>query len=222
MKSHLDTANLVTFLAGLKKNNHKAWFESHKSEFESLRSQFISIVGDVISESAKSFAPEIANVDPKKCMFRIYRDTRFAADKSPYKTNFGALIPIVKGKDVRVGYYLHIGADNRLMAGACTHPLPSASLTKARSYIAEHHSELQSILALARKSGLNDLDGEKQKTVPHGFSKDHPAAELLKHKSFKLLAIETATNANSDLSGHVVVLLRRCHPFAGFIRKALL
>lgn len=221
MASHLDTGNLVKFLASLRKNNNKEWFETHRSEFDRLRSQFLDLLGEVISASSASFAPEIEDVDPKKCMFRIFRDTRFSSDKSPYKTNFGALLPVTKSKEVRAGYYIHIGADNRLMAGACVHPLPPAELAKARYYIAEHYEELHTVVARAKRSGFTDLDGEKQKKVPRGFSPDHPASEYLRFKSFKILAIEPATSANKNLGRHVVEVLRRSHPFADFIRRTL-
>lgn len=222
MNSRLDTINLVKFLAGLKKNNNKAWFESHRDEYQHLREQFLETISDVVTTSAAGFAPEIENLDPKKCTFRIFRDTRFAADKSPYKTNFGALLPIAKGQDFRAGYYIHIGADNRMMAGTCTHPLPPAPLANVRSYIATHHQELEALLLRARKHGLKDLDGEKQKTVPRGFSKDHPASEFLKYKSFKLLAVENATDCSENLVNRIVTALRRSQPFADFIRSALL
>ena len=123
--SHLDSGDLVKFLAGLKTNNNKAWFEARRSEFERLREQFFNVLDDVILASGPSFAPEISDTDPRKCMFLILPHTRFSADKSPYKTNFRSLAARDKGKDVRAGYYIHIGADDRLMAGARVSQLPS-------------------------------------------------------------------------------------------------
>lgn len=221
MTSPLDIRDLVIFLEGLMQNNNKVWFEAHRPEYDRLRRQFLDMLDSIISQSASSFAPEFADIDPKRCLFSIYRDTRFSSDKSPYKTNFGALIPIRSGEAVCAGYYIHIDGNGKLMSGACVRTLPSAELTRVRDYIAKNHTELISIVNQATSDGLTVFGGERQKTVPRGFSPDHPASEYLKLKSFKLLTVEPSTKIKGNLTSHIVDVLRCSQPFADYIRRML-
>ena len=81
----------IKFLKDLKKNNNKSWFEVNRKRYEDAKSDFASFIQEVITLHGKK-DPSIKNLIAKECMFRINRDIRFAKDKSPYKTNFGASI----------------------------------------------------------------------------------------------------------------------------------
>src|SRR5438046_10651040 len=97
----MNLRRLVKFLAGLKAHNRKSWFETHRAEYEALRAEFEELVQEVILRVAR-FEPEVADVTPRECMYRIYRDVRFSKDPSPYKTHSRAgLAPA--GNDGRAG-----------------------------------------------------------------------------------------------------------------------
>ena len=98
---------IMNFLSDLQKNNNREWFINHKPtyqkallDFEAILSRIISLVG--------IFDKEIVGLNPKACIFRIYRDVRFSNDKSPYKTHFGAFIAPGGRKNSEGGYYIHI------------------------------------------------------------------------------------------------------------------
>src|SRR5690348_14991413 len=96
----------LKFLKGLRKNNNKPWFDSHRAQYEAARidfSNFIQLAIDALQKSDTT----ITGLTSRECMFRINRDIRFSADKTPYKTNFGASIKRGGRKSVFAGYYFH-------------------------------------------------------------------------------------------------------------------
>jgi uncharacterized protein (TIGR02453 family) len=130
------------------------------------------------------FDEEIGKADAKKSLFRIYRDTRFSKDKSPYKTNFGASLGMGKGSQ-KAGYYLHIEPGKSFLAGGIYMP-ESSVLKEIRKEISAFGEEF---LAIVEKDefrnyfrGLSVED--KLKKVPQGFEKDDKMAEFLKLKHY--------------------------------------
>ena len=82
---------MLEFLTALKVNNDRQWFAVHKEEYNDIRRQCLEEVGVLIAEIAR-FDPHLAGVAPEQCVYRIYRDIRFSADKSPFKTHFGVVL----------------------------------------------------------------------------------------------------------------------------------
>lgn len=174
----------LDFLNDLKKNNKKDWFEKNKPNFEKAKLDFEVFISELFFQLAKT-NKNLIGVDPKKCIFRIYRDARFSKNKEPYKTNFGAAISET-GKSMETAlFYIHIEpGNNSLIAGGRYMP-DSASLRKLREKILENPKEFKKILSEKKfKSLFSELSDMKVKTVPRGFSKDHPEIELLKYTSY--------------------------------------
>src|SRR6185436_15216202 len=96
----------IKFLKDLKKNNNKPWFDAHRPQYETAKQDFAEFIQLLIDKQGTK-DNTIASMKAKECMFRINRDVRFAKDKSPYKSNFGA--SIIKGgkKSIFAGYYFH-------------------------------------------------------------------------------------------------------------------
>ena len=107
---------LVEFLTGLAQNNTRPWFVWNKPAYDVLREEFETLVADLVTRVAR-FDRKLGPVDPKKAMFRIYRDTRFSKDKTPYKTHFSAAIRERAKKGLEPGYYFHIDQHGVLVAG---------------------------------------------------------------------------------------------------------
>jgi uncharacterized protein (TIGR02453 family) len=186
----METINKATleFLSKLKKNNDRDWFSRNRKEYEAAKDNFGTFVQEVIDRIVK-FDPILKGLDAGQCIFRINRDTRFASDKSPYKTNLGAFI--VRGGrkngDKFTGYYVHIEPGNSFIAGGAYMP-PSPWLTAIRENITAEPEKIKKILAAKDfVKFFGQLEGEKLKSAPRGYASDHPQIELLKHKSYLVM-----------------------------------
>ncbi|TDT85806.1 uncharacterized protein (TIGR02453 family) [Arthrobacter sp. AG258] len=156
------------FYAQLEENNNRDWWQEHKATYEQAVKQPLTAL---LSELEPEFGPAK--------LFRPNRDIRFSLDKSPYKTAQGAFAARQEG----VGFYLQINADGLLIGGGY-HSHTPAQLARFRSAAdaSASGSALQDIVDAVTGAGFA-IEGEKLKTVPRGFARDHPRAELLKHKS---------------------------------------
>ncbi|MGN7823657.1 DUF2461 domain-containing protein [Chitinophaga sp. 22536] len=171
--------SVLHFLKDLEKNNNREWFTANKNSYTSAREDCASFVEELIKEMS-GFDPSIGNVDAQKSLFRIYRDTRFSANKDPYKTNFGASIG-----SGHAGYYLHIQPGQSFLAGGI-YMLDNTQLKELRKEISYNADAFKKII-LGKNfrdhfGGLSEDD--KLKRVPLGFDKDDPMAEYLKLKHF--------------------------------------
>src|SRR5580765_2996269 len=97
----------LKYLGSLKKNNNKPWFDKNKPQYEEIKNELVNVAADMIKEVSK-FDSAVAATDPKKSVFRIYRDIRFSADKTPYKTNMGFWMSKGGIKLPSAGYYVHL------------------------------------------------------------------------------------------------------------------
>lgn len=174
----------VKFLRALKRNNRREWFQPRKEQYErDVRAPMQAIV-EQLAIDMRSFAPEVV-VDPKKAIFRIYRDTRFSHDKTPYKTNIAASfrwrgLPRWEG----AGLYFQLSHEDVWIGGGLYDP-PTPLLQKVREHIVGNHRRMRSIVeSAAFKRIIGQLDGQKLQRVPRGFDPDHPAAEYLRHRQF--------------------------------------
>lgn len=178
---HLTT---LDFLKKLAKNNNKIWLEKNKESFVKAKEDFENLITELIVGLAK-INPSLTGLDPKKCIFRIYRDVRFSKNKEPYKINFGASIGDV-GKDLgRPLFYIHVQpGEESFLAGGLYMP-DSPTLKKAREYILKNSNSLKKIVQdkkfLREFGGLSDM---KLKTYPKGFAKDHPDLEWIQYTSY--------------------------------------
>ncbi|TGK28974.1 DUF2461 domain-containing protein [Leptospira gomenensis] len=174
----------LDFLKKLAKNNDKVWLDSHKDLYTTAKNDFENVVAELIVGLAK-VNPDLAGVDPKKCIFRIHRDVRFSKNKEPYKTNFGASIGS-SGKDLgRPLFYAHVqpGGES-FLAGGLYMP-DSQTLRKVREYILEDSKKLKKIVSEKRfASEFGGLSDMKLKTAPKGFAKDHPDLEWIQFTSY--------------------------------------
>ncbi|MCQ9637832.1 DUF2461 domain-containing protein [Chryseobacterium sp. WG14] len=176
----------LTFLKKLATNNNREWFNENKSLYTASQENVISFLEDLIKEMS-AFDEDLAKIDPKKAMFRIYRDTRFSKDKVPYKTNFGASLGMGKGSQ-KGGYYLHIEPGKSFLAGGIYMP-ESSVLKEVRKEVSLYGDDFLKILNQKNfKKHFPELDQDgKLKKVPQGFEKEDPMAEYLKLKNFIVL-----------------------------------
>ena len=178
-------ASTLKFLKDLKKNNNKPWFDAHRNQYEDAKADFASFIQAVIDKHGVN-DKSIANLTAKECMFRINRDVRFAKDKSPYKTNFGASINKGGKKSTLAGYYFHLQPGEAFVGGGMYVPIPE-ELRKVRQEIDYNYNEFRKLVTDKKfKKIYGDLDHSKEfalSRVPKGYEADNPAAEYLKLKS---------------------------------------
>ncbi len=177
---------ILDFLAKLEANNNKEWFDKNRGAYQKVREQFIQLT-DLLIHEVHAFDSEISFQDPKKCVFRIFRDLRFSKDKRPYKTNFGAFIARDGRKAGNAGYYIHIQPGASFIGGGIF--MPDAPRLKAiRNDIYNNPAELLEIIEdVDFKKHFKLYDGDKLKTAPKGFPKDFEHIDLLRYKSFSPL-----------------------------------
>jgi uncharacterized protein (TIGR02453 family) len=191
------------FFKALKRNNDRDWFQPRKETFDSkIKAPMYELVTAINAELHK-FAPEYIN-DPKKAVYRIYRDTRFSPDKTPYKTHLAAIFPRHGGeKGSSPGFYFHISGEQVGVAGGVYEPQPE-HLYAIRSWLAENHEAFRKAIRPAEKL-LGKLHGESLTRVPKGFCAEHPAADLLKMKRWVFWAELAGELAESPkLQGELV------------------
>jgi uncharacterized protein (TIGR02453 family) len=175
----------ILFFKQLKRNNNRKWFESHKNEFvNDVQMPMKSFIAALQPHFAR-FAPEY-DLNPKRSLFRIYRDIRFSADKTPYKTHIAAHF-VLRGKPkgfVGSGYYIEIGP-GELYAGGGIYIPESDQLKIIRKEIATHGEEFLSIVENCRfKKLFAPFEWSKLQRVPRGYDENHPMCEWLKFKQF--------------------------------------
>ena len=176
----------LTFFRGLKKNNNREWFQPRKEIFEAkVKAPMLALVDAINAEFAK-FAPEYIT-EPKKAVYRIYRDIRFSADKSPYKTHIAASFSRrsgaregAGGHGTSAGYFFSIGVDGVGIAGGVYEPSPE-QMFAVRSWLAENHEAFRKLARPAEKL-MGEMHGDSLTRMPKGFPCEHPAGDLLKRK----------------------------------------
>jgi uncharacterized protein (TIGR02453 family) len=169
----------------------------------------------------EKIAPEI-DINPKKNIFRIYRDTRFSNDKTPYKTNVAAVFNLRGHWQESAGFYVHIEPGNIYVGGGLY--MPSSQQTKKiRSAIASHSKEFLSIVCNEEFVRLfTELEGEKLSRIPQGFPKGHLMGEWLKYKSY-YAGVEWKEEAclKPVFLEKVVNVYREILPLVRFLNNAL-
>ncbi|MFL5731260.1 MAG: DUF2461 domain-containing protein [Cytophagaceae bacterium] len=182
----MDFKPAFKFLKDLKSNNNKEWFDRNKDRYLAVKKDFEGFVEELI-HGISSFDREVGGVDPKKCIFRIYRDVRFSKDKIPYKVHMGAYIAAGGAKSPKAGYYFHLEPGKNLVAGGLWMPEPPVlnSIRQAIDYDAK--PLLKIINSKSFKNAFGEIEGEKLSRPPKGFDAEHPQIELIKHKSFNVM-----------------------------------
>lgn len=136
------------FLKALKKNNNRDWFNDHKSEYENAKDNVLGFIQELVV-AFSTFDSSLRGLEAKDCLFRIYRDTRFSKDKTPYKTNLGASINAGGKKSMGPGYYVHLEPGGSFIAGGIWMP-PADEVKKIRQEIDYNGKDLKKILTNLR------------------------------------------------------------------------
>ena len=210
------------FLAELKRNNNRAWFDAHRARYAAARAEFIQLV-DALLAGLAHLEPRLLELDPADCVFRINRDTRFARHPEPYKTHFGAFITDRGRKVDRAGYYFHLEPGACLIAGGLYQP-PAPELRAVRQGLLADAGALRKIIrrpAFVKTFGRT-LPGARLKTAPRDVPKEHPDLDLLRLKSFEVYRdLSDRAVLAPGLAAEVLRCFVNLHPYVAWLNQAL-
>ena len=212
-------ADFFAFFAELARNNDRDWFADNKTRYQS------SVV-EPIGEFIVCMAPRLRRISPHYVadprphggsMFRIYRDTRFSKDKSPYKTHAGVQFRHEAGRDAHApGFYVHLDPNGLYFGGGIWRP-PGPQLGRIREFIVDNARSWSRVV-----KAVGSIDGDSLQRPPRGYDPDHPHVEHLKRKSFYVMTEAAAEDATQPaFIDQVTAAFRRAAPLNRFICEAL-
>ncbi|WP_159634496.1 DUF2461 domain-containing protein [Sphingobacterium composti Ten et al. 2007 non Yoo et al. 2007] len=214
-------ASTFEFLKALHENNNREWFNAHKGEYEKAKDNVEAFIQALINKLAM-FDPHIdESILAKKCLFRIYRDVRFAKDKSPYKTWFAAGISLDGRKLEGPEYYIHLGPDDSFIAVGYWRP-KKEHLESIRQEIDYNLEAFEEALS-AGDFTADDLSKEdKLVRPPAGYTEGNDAIEYLKLKSFIIFKhLEDREVLKAFALEDIVQVFQRAIHFKNFIHEAI-
>lgn len=203
----------LTFLRNLARHNDRAWFQPRKPIYEAeLKEPMLAVIRK-ITEAMLDFAP--SHVRPaEKCLFRIYRDTRFSNDKRPYKTHVAAWWTHQGlGKTSGAGYYFHVSPKELIIAAGSYMP-EREQLAAIRHWLLDHHRDFRKLLQNSKvRRTFEEFEGNALTRPPKGFPKDHPALDLIQCRQWGLAATLPAAEAlKPSLAANIIRHFRIAAP----------
>ena len=215
-------ADFIAFFQELTENNHKTWFDSNKKRYEAVvRKPFEAFVREMIDRLRA--VDSAIDISPKDAVFRIYRDVRFARDKTPYKTHMAALISPTGRKDqTQPGLYLQMDArETRIYGGL--YKIEKDALYRLRTHISNHPDEFQTLLtASAFKKIFGEMQGEKNKRIPPEFAAAATKQPLLMNKQFYYFArLEPEVILQPNLPDLVMHSYLAGKPVSDFLKRGI-
>lgn len=218
----MDATIIFDFLNELKLNNNREWFAENKKWYEASKKEVENFVSQMIVDIS-AIDPSVNTPVMKDCVFRIFRDVRFGADKSPYKTNFGAFIARGGRKTAFPGYYFHFEPGESMLAAGVYQPQPD-TLKMLRNEVYYHSDALKEILQKSSfKKHFSQLgDFDKMKKAPKDYPADFPDIELLKYRSYIVSKqIPDKLIVSGNYPQLAIELVKELQPFMAFLNRAL-
>ena len=212
---------ILQYLRELQANNNRTWFNECKERYQACRLRFENKMDELIGRISV-FDEDLAGMKARDCMYRIYRDTRFSPDKTPYKNHFAAYLCKGGRKSVRAGYYFHLEPGRSLLCGGVWCPEPKL-LKELRQSVYDYTDEFKEIIEdKVFKSVYPRMEGEVLKTVPRPFPKDFPDGELLKRKDYVVISYKDDSFFDApDWTERVVADFKILQPFNRFLNETV-
>lgn len=213
--------DVLDFLKRLAANNDRTWFAAHKDEYERLRAYWFTEIQQVIDALA---VDELAlrHVEARDCAYRIYRDTRFSPDKTPYKTYFSSLISPRGRHYDGACYYIHFGVDEMALYSGLWSP-ESKVLKKVRKAIIDNVEEFRSIVETPQVlAAYPEWWGPKLKTAPKGYDRNHPDIDLLRLTEYgRCHKLDISFFDNPDWPREAAAILALLRPMNDFLNYSI-
>ncbi|MDF2436408.1 MAG: hypothetical protein K0Q95_784 [Bacteroidota bacterium] len=209
----------IEFLKLVKKNNNRDWFNANKERYLKEHEAIIAFADDLLKEMNKH--DHIETPSGKKSLHRIYRDTRFSKEKTPYKINWSGSFSRAT-KKLRGSYYFHIEPGNSFVGGGFWGPNPD-DLKRIRQEIDYDAKPFRKVLnSKSFKETFGTLQGERLTSAPQGFKSDHPEIDLLRYKQFLLMKkFSDKEVLNPDFLKQVNDTFKKMRPFFDLMSEVL-
>ena len=213
-----------TFLRALARNNNREWFKAHQGAYErDVRDPFLALIADLQAPLAK-ISPHL-RADPRKTggsLFRLYRDTRFANDKTPYKTWAGARFFHERRREIESpSFYLHIQPNDCFVGGGIWHPEP-ATLKRIRDFLVDNPTTWKRATQGKTFRERFEFWGETLSRPPRGYDAQHELIEDLKRKNFAAgEAFSDALACSGELVPAIVGTFKQLAPMIDYLCAAL-
>lgn len=212
---------ILDFLKDLEANNSREWFDQNRDRYDATRKKFLTVAEFMIHE-IRQFDEEIQALNPKDCVFRIFRDVRFSKDKLPFKSNYGCYVARGGKKSGFAGYYLHIQPGECFLSGGIYMP-PPEHLQAIRQEIYYHPEKYIELIEDKKFKSIYTLPYfDKLKTAPKGYPKDWAHVELIKNRSYAVgHKIEEQELFAPDFLEKAIELFKVIRPFNHYLNKAV-
>lgn len=210
------------FLRLIATNNNREWFNANRPLYLEAKNEVEELTSRLIMSVAR-IDPRAAHLQPSDCLYRIYRDTRFSPDKTPYKTHIGIFInPPAGKKSLTAGYYVHFEPDNSFISGG-TVCLPSPIIKRIRQDIYDNIEEYRAIVESPEFRKYFTSVGENLlKTAPKGFPKDWPYIAYLRPRDFCVShMVPDAYMKEKDLPEKILPVFRQIQRFNDFMNYSI-
>ena len=176
---------IFRFLKDIAVHNDREWFNANREEWDQAKAEFEHFLATVIARISL-FDDTVTHLQPKDCMYRIYRDIRFSSDKSPYKRHIGGYINSKGKKSAHSGYYIHLEPGNCMICSGSIY-VSSEMLKAIRRSVYDNMDEYREIVEdKAFKQYFPTIGFEHLKSAPVGYPKDYPYIDYLKCKDYSV------------------------------------
>jgi uncharacterized protein (TIGR02453 family) len=221
MKSTFNFHPVLNFLDDLSRNNSRDWFEMNRPAYELARDTFTGFIDYLVDELRAS--DNLLGLSAKDCVLRIYRDVRFSKDKTPYNTHLSAIIAPGGKKSLLQGYYISISPQGRSLIAGGLHMPASEQLSLFRQAVARDAAPFKVITnSKVFVEQFGKIEGERLKTAPKGYDRDHPEIELLKLKDVTALHyFQDREVLAGDFLDRAVTICRALKPFLDYLNEVL-
>jgi len=201
----LDIAATFRFLRALRQNNDRAWFSAHREPYDTvLKPGFEELVTGLLI-AATRFDERYAYVEPKRCIFRIYRDVRFGHDKTPYKPRLSAFLSPRGWRGSTPGFYIALEPGGQSLIAAGIYVPEKPVLADLRRRFAAGDRDFDRIVRGKRFASYLPIDTDPLVRMPAGFARDHPRADYLRARRYM---VRRAFTDSELMRGDVFASLR--------------
>lgn len=211
---------IFQFLYQLERNNNKTWFDEHRAEYEKTRKMLVHLTEILINE-IQTFDDTIGYVNPKDCIFRIFRDLRFSEDKRPYKTNYGTFICKGGRNSGLPGYYVHFQPGQSFIAGGMYMP-NAEQLRRIRTSIYEQPESFLEIIEDPEFKEFTLFEEGKLKLPPKGFPSDFEYIDWLKYRTYSPgISVDDKDLCGENAIDFILSKFKKMFNFNRFLTEAI-
>ncbi len=214
----IDVARTLRFLRALRKNNDRAWFAEHRATYDDhIKTEWHDLVAGLLAAHVPH-DERFAYVDPKACLFRLHRDTRFGTDKTPYKSNVSAFLSPFGKSGANAGYYVSLEPGESLFAAGIYTPTNDALEALRRHFAESDVRPFDAIFRTKKIAPYLPLVTDSLTRSPRGFPKDHPHVALIRARRYMIR--REYPDAELTTSGAFTTFrnaMRDCAPFVTYL-----